>query len=270
MQETDRAEMGLPWPVILDEVTGALEALIAALDRDEELEVLLYRVCEQVVRAVPGVDYATVTLLDGDSGSPRTAATTSTEAAVLDREQYITDLGPCVEAARTGQLVRVAVDEAEQRWPSFARDARAAGMGSFLSAPLVVNHAYQGAINCYGLDGHGFAEINARLLELYTTAVEAGLRTHHRYREARQQAEHLRTALQSHTVIDEAKGILMAARSISADEAITLLVEQSQRDNVKLRDLAQQFVTQNSQPPNHADGEPTDDEPGGQAATHAV
>jgi AmiR/NasT family two-component response regulator len=42
-------------------------------------------------------------------------------------------------------------------------------------------------------------------------------------------------------VIDQAKGILMAVRRISADEAFTLLVEQSQRENVKLRDLAIRF-----------------------------
>lgn len=49
-------------------------------------------------------------------------------------------------------------------------------------------------------------------------------------------------------MIDQAKGILMAVRGISADEAFQLLVDQSQRDNVKLRDLAQHFVTDISRP----------------------
>jgi AmiR/NasT family two-component response regulator len=52
----------------------------------------------------------------------------------------------------------------------------------------------------------------------------------------------LRIALDSSAVIDQAEGILMALRQIGADEAFTLLVEQSQRENVKLRDLAGRFV----------------------------
>ena len=43
-------------------------------------------------------------------------------------------------------------------------------------------------------------------------------------------------------MIDQAKGIIMAARSIPADHAFTLLVEQSQRENVKLHTLAERFV----------------------------
>jgi hypothetical protein len=41
----------------------------------------------------------------------------------------------------------------------------------------------------------------------------------------------------------------MALRQIPADEAFTLLVEQSQRENVKLRDLASRFIA-------HATGVP--------------
>jgi AmiR/NasT family two-component response regulator len=65
---------------------------------------------------------------------------------------------------------------------------------------------------------------------------------YHRYVEARETAEHLRTALTSRAVIDQAKGMLMAIRRISADDAFALLVEQSQRENVKLREVAERFV----------------------------
>ncbi|WP_410574937.1 ANTAR domain-containing protein [Amycolatopsis sp. cmx-4-61] len=39
-------------------------------------------------------------------------------------------------------------------------------------------------------------------------------------------------------MIDQAKGILVAARCITAGEAFTLLVQESQNDNVKLIDQA--------------------------------
>jgi AmiR/NasT family two-component response regulator len=81
------------------------------------------------------------------------------------------------------------------------------------------------------------------LLELYVTAVEAALRATSRYLSARRQAAHLRTALVSRAVIDQAKGIIMGARGITAEEAFQVLVEQSQQENVKLHDIATRLVT---------------------------
>ncbi|MFE9750198.1 ANTAR domain-containing protein [Saccharothrix saharensis] len=229
------------WPVVLDEVTGALDTLASALDSVDDFTVLLHQVCEQVTQAVPGVDEATVTLLI-DNGSPTTVATTSDVAAELDREQYTNGDGPCLRAARTGELVRVSVDEAVDLWPAFAKDAKAAGFGSFLSAPLIIDAEHSGAVNCYSLRGHGFAELDEKLLDLYTKAVTAALRAYSRYQRAHDTTGQLRTALATRAVIDQAKGILMAIRRISADEAFTLLSEQSQRENIKLRDLAASFV----------------------------
>jgi hypothetical protein len=137
----------------------------------------------------------------------------------------------------------VAVSEAAQRWPVFARDSAAAGFGSFLSAPLVVNDEHAGVINCYSGSGGGFGELDEKLLDLYTGAITAVLRVYRRYELASVTAEQLRIALDSRAVIDQAKGILMALHQISANEAFILLVEQSQRENIKLRELATRLVT---------------------------
>jgi AmiR/NasT family two-component response regulator len=49
--------------------------------------------------------------------------------------------------------------------------------------------------------------------------------------------------MQSRAVIEQAKGILMArAAHLSADEAFDLLRKASQRENVKLREIAQRIV----------------------------
>jgi ANTAR domain-containing protein/GAF domain-containing protein len=230
------------WPAVLDEVTGALEALTATLATEDDFAVLLHQMCAQVVNAVPGVNEATITLLSDDR--PATIASTGDVVTALDRDQYAVGDGPCLEAAGSGTLVRVSVAEAAAKWPDFARDAAAAGFGSFLSAPLVVTEDYGGGVNCYGRQSGGFAELDEKLLDLYTSAATPALRVYSRYRQARDTIEHLRTALTSRAVIDQAKGILMAVRQISADEAFTLLVEQSQRENRKLRDLAVQLVSQ--------------------------
>jgi hypothetical protein len=227
-------------PVLLDEVTTALERLSEALSREDDLRKLMHQVCEQVVRAVPGLDEATVTLLD--NGEPFTAASTSDLVARLDGVQYNSGAGPCLEAAETGRLVRATIREAQDRWPVFGAESRAAGMGSFLSAPLTVDSEHSGAVNGYSRRGHGFLELDAPLLALYTTAVETALRSHSMYLQAFKLAAQLRTALRSRAVIDQAKGVLIAVHAITADEAFRLLVEQSQRENIKLHGLAERFI----------------------------
>ncbi|MEV7549779.1 GAF and ANTAR domain-containing protein [Amycolatopsis sp. NPDC089917] len=224
----------------LDEVTSALHALNDLFEGEEELELLLRQICRQVARAVPDVDEVSITLLH--DGHPHTAVATDDGIVELDHDQYRLGNGPCLEAGKTGEVVRVAVGESAERWPEFARGARQAGFASFLAAPLSVSDHLTGAVNCYGTQDDGYAELDARLLEIYTTAVEAILRIHARYLDARTTIGQLRTALTSRAVIDQAKGVLMAVRRVDEDEAFSLLVVQSQRQNVKLRQVAERFI----------------------------
>lgn len=52
----------------------------------------------------------------------------------------------------------------------------------------------------------------------------------------------LKKAMVTRGVIEQAKGILMAAERISADEAFRMLVTNSQRRNVKLVTVAHEVV----------------------------
>ncbi len=224
----------------LDEVTSALEALAEALSVGEDFQLVLDQVCRQVIQAVPGVDMASVTVVR--DGKAETLAATDERVVSLDVDQYRTGQSPGLEAVTTGQLVRIEVNQAQRRWPAFAEAARTAGVGSFLSAPLPIDAEFIGSLNCYGWQHHGFRELDAQLLALYTTAVKAVLRSVRRYHQARDLTEQLRDALTSRAVIDQAKGVLMALQHVDADAAFELLVGQSQRDNVKLRDLAARVV----------------------------
>jgi GAF domain-containing protein len=226
--------------MFLDDVTGAIGALTAALAEEQDIRALLQRVCEQVARAVPGVDHATVTMLR--DGSPGTPAATSEVVAELDAAQYRTGQGPCLAAAREGKLVRASIGTARDLWPEFAAEATAAGMGSFLAAPITIDGEHAGAINCYSTDEFGYADLDEQLLELFTSVAETAIRGFLRYTCARDLARNLQAALDTRAVIDQAKGIIMAVRGINPDQAFAVLVRQSQEENVKLRDLAARFV----------------------------
>ena len=230
----------------IDEVTGALVGLSRVLDEEEDLAFIMDRVCRQVVGTVPGADLASVTVLR--DGAPQSVAWTEQQTLAVDQAQYEAGEGPCLEAARSGQVQRVAVAEAAGRWPAFSEAAGGLGIGSYLSAPLFIDDEYRGSLNLYGRHTHGFRQLDAALLELYTTAAEAALRNARRYLRARRQAAELREALTSRAVIDQAKGIVMAVHRISAEEAFALLVDRSQRENRKLRDLAEHFLDEATRP----------------------
>jgi transcriptional regulator with GAF, ATPase, and Fis domain len=230
----------------LDEVTDALAEMSLVLEQEEDLSVIMERVCHQVVAAIPGADHVSVTVLR--DGTPDTLAWTDQHTLAVDQAQYDTGQGPCLEAARSGEIQRVTVRDVAEQWPAFAEAADNLGVGSYLSAPLFIDDQYHGSLNLYGHDTHGFRALDAALLALYTTAAEAALRNARRYVQARRHVGELRRALVTRAVIDQAKGILMAIHRISAEDAFTRLVDRSQRDNQKLRDVAEQFVDEVSRP----------------------
>jgi GAF domain-containing protein len=239
MEPQERGEVTLAREQ-LDEVTGALEALTTALDDNGALDAALQLVCRQVIQVVPGADMASVTLVR--NGKPETAACSDGYALNIDTDQYRAGEGPCLQAAATGEIVRVDIETARELWPAFTRSAAAAGVASYLSAPLVIDAQHAGSLNLYGLHTHGYREVDGALLELYLTAVEAALRATARYLTARRQAAQLSTALVSRAVIEQAKGIIMVARGITAEQAFQVLVDQSQRNNIKLHTVAERFV----------------------------
>jgi GAF domain-containing protein len=231
----------------LDEVTGALEALTATFDDAPDLDVLLQTVCEQVIKVIPGADMASVTLLHPEA--PQTAASTDRRAVEIDAAQYTQGDGPCLRAAASGEVVRVEIETAKALWPHFAATSLAAGVGSYLAAPLAVDSGLTGAVNLFGFGTHGFRDTEAKLLDLYTTVVVFGLRATRRYTNAHAEVGQLRKALVSRSVIDQAKGILMAVHAITDEQAFQRLVAQSQRENAKLHTVAARLVAQVSATP---------------------
>ncbi|MEU4675140.1 hypothetical protein AB0F91_46195 [Amycolatopsis sp. NPDC023774] len=89
--------------------------MTATLATEDDFTGLLHQMCAQVVTAVPGVHEAGITLLSDHH--PATVASTTEVVTALDRDQYATGHGPCLQAADTGKLVRVSVAEVAEEWP---------------------------------------------------------------------------------------------------------------------------------------------------------
>jgi hypothetical protein len=203
-------------------------------------------VLERVVFAardlVPGADLVSVTLRSSD-GAFHTPVETDPVATELDQLQYRYREGACVEAARpTGPAMAASDDLAvDTRWPRFGPAAAALGFRSLVSTALLpdaTSPTVSGALNVYSRRSGGLARQHRDVLLLLASHASLALATTRAVTRGELENEQLRRAVDSRDVIGQAKGILMARRGITAEQAFELLRSTSQDMNVKLRELA--------------------------------
>ena len=224
-----------------DDIALAMHELAHLLVSEENVQTTLQRVADLAAHVIEDCDAAGVTLLAPDGGY-ETAAYTAERTLAVDQGQYERDHGPCLQAIADKRVVRLDVEEAEELWPDFVRDARANNIRSFLAAPLLLNGSAIGSLNVYSAKPTGFDGLDDVLVALFTGQASVAVANARIYADALRLTEQLNEALTSRAVIEQAKGILMAQQHIDADEAFGLLRSESQSRNVKLRDIAQQIV----------------------------
>ena len=223
-----------------DEVAVAMHELAHLLVSEESVETTLERIAALAARTIDDCDAAGVTLyLDGKYV---TAAHTDQRTLAVDNGQYERNDGPCLQSMRDQSVLRCNVEEAEERWPDFVADARANDVRSFLAAPLMLRGQSIGALNLYSSKPSGFTALDDVLVALFTGQAAVALANAHVYADAVRLTDQLQEAISSRSVIEQAKGVLMAREQIDADRAFAMLKRESQNRNVKLRDLAAMVV----------------------------
>ncbi|MBX5331056.1 GAF and ANTAR domain-containing protein [Rhodococcus fascians] len=226
----------------IEEYADALDTFKAMLLEGRELSVILQAVCGEVVSAVAGADMAGITVLEECGEHPETTASTDPRVHDVDADQYRSDEGPCLEAARTRTMVRVRVAEAADRWPTFVSNVSDIGIASYLSAPLILDNKHLGALNIYSYSDHGFSDVDEALVRLFVTAVEAAVWISRRAISAEDEVEGLTTAMKTRATIEQAKGIIMALQGCTSNEAFRILSTQSQQRNIKVADIAASII----------------------------
>ena len=221
-------------------LTESLAALSRFFVGDGTLEETLLRVCQLCTDAVPAAALVGVTMLV--EGRPRTAVFTDETAPEVDQAQYDTGDGPCLDAFRDQQIHEIESTREEGPWPAFRAAAAAHGIGSTLSFPLVLDKQSIGAMNLYAAQEHAFTDGDRDRGSPFAAQAAIVLANAQAYWDARTLTERLGEAMKSRAVIEQAKGILMAAQRCNEDQAFELLVLASQRENTKLRDIAARIV----------------------------
>jgi GAF domain-containing protein len=194
----------------------------------------------QLACEITPADMAGITMLV--DGTPRTGVFTDPEAPEIDKAQYSTGQGPCLDAFRHKRIYRIDSTADDQRWPDFARDAAAHGIASTLSLPIVAHEEGLGALNLYSRQPSAFDDEIASRASTFAAHATIALANAQVYWDARQLNENLSQAMRSRATIDHAVGIIMAQGGRRPDEAFQLLVRASQRENRKLREIATEIV----------------------------
>lgn len=216
-----------------------LAQVALSLQAEPDLAETLRAAVDAAVLNIPGADHAGITLVSRQG--VQTPAATGELVQRIDRIQYSTGQGPCLDAIREHGTVLVDDLTTDQRWPLFASRAAAEGVKSMLAFQLFVRDHELGALNLYSVrigafDAHD--EAVGLLLASHAAVALVGA----------QQQQSLLAGLDTRDLIGQAKGMLMERYRIPADRAFALLIRLSQDNNVRLADVATQVVTSGLDP----------------------
>ena len=216
----------------------------AALKRfligEDSLEDALSKLAFIAVETVPGVDLASITVLR--NGKPQTPSFTEKDALNLDESQYKAGDGPCLAAIRHVGLETHAT-ATETRWSEFDAAAAEAGILGTLSVALASrDDEAVGGLNLYSRSTFHFSDDACEAAVGLAGEIAVAVANVLTFEDVSTLAKQLEEAMASRAVIEQAKGILIAAQRCSPDEAFDILRRASQRDNRKLREMAAEIV----------------------------
>jgi GAF domain-containing protein len=229
----------MPAPAGDADLAATLASVAAALAAEEDLSAIILKACRLAVETIDRCAHADVMFVEQGKTLTVPASTDWVGTRIVSIEHEL-DEGPCIDAFETGAIMEVPDLETDTRWPRFAKRCVAeTPVRSGLGLPLVLGDKPIGALDLYADEPHAFTDEDRAVASLFAThaAIAFG---------AARARQHLERALAGRDIIGQAKGILMAQSSVSADEAFELLRRASQRMNVKLVRVAQDLVEKNA------------------------
>ncbi|WP_225827574.1 GAF and ANTAR domain-containing protein [Streptomyces naphthomycinicus] len=222
----------MDWREFAQQMASMSRELLA----QSSVEDTLTCITSSATELVEGCDAAGILVLHGHT--VQTLAPTGRLVIDSDRLQERLSEGPCFDAARTRQgarVFRIADFTHEQpRWPAYAPQARALGVGSMMGFLLYTDDEELGALNLYSREPGAFTEVSETagwLLASHAAVAFSSARTH----------AQMEQAVATRHTIGEAMGILMGARHLTEQQAFDVLRRYSQEKNIKLREVARRI-----------------------------
>jgi GAF domain-containing protein len=186
-------------------------------------------VVDAALRLVTSLADATVDNADGVSvtlerhGRLMTVAASNDKVLTMDRHQYETGEGPCLDAKANGRWYYIESLDDETRWPTFVPLALSQGIHSILSSPLITSDRPQGALNIYSAEQRAFGKHEQELAALFADQASEILTTAGAGTTDEESNRRFAQALATRRTIHQAQGVIMARENLTTDEAISYL-----------------------------------------------
>jgi len=217
-----------------DELAVQMGNLARSLAKEDDLDATLHAIVHASVGTVPGAQYASISAIHRRR-EVTTRASTSALSLAVDRAQYETGQGPCLDSLYDQRTIRLSDLGVEQRWPEFVGRAADLGVGSMLAVQLYVKDDELGALNLLSEAKDAFSDESEHIALLFATHAAlalVGAKDH----------EELSAALGTRGIIGQAMGILMERYKITDERAFAVLTRVSQHSNRKLHVIAGELV----------------------------
>lgn len=213
------------------------DTLVDEFDVVEFLQMLTQRVAGLF-------DTGEVGLMLADHRDRLTFMAASDESArLMELFQLQYDDGPCLDAFRTARPVtNVNLAAATGKWPEFAPRAAHAGFQSVHAFPLRLRKEVIGAMGVFG-SAIELDETDTLIVQSLADVAVIGLLQERAIRRGEVLTGQLQSALNSRVIIEQAKGIVAQARSVSPDDAFKLVRDFARRNNQRLSAVAGSIVT---------------------------
>lgn len=193
---------------------------------------------EMVRCLLPEFDEISITVIEG-SGQYATWAQTSSLSSGLDQLQYDLGEGPFIDSLQTGVVVASHIQR-EHRWSNYVSSASQLGLRSQVAVPLCRPEGQPlGALNMYSTTQGDVGAVVPLIAKGLANQIVV-LLTH------LEEIENLHHALDSRKTIGIAVGVLMGQYQLTERAAFEVMRRRSSQTNVKLRDIAEGLVADQS------------------------
>ena len=222
---------------LLAAFTEFADTLVAGYDVVE----FLHRLAERCVEFAD-VSEAGIMLADRD-GTLCYIASSSERMRLIELFELQHDEGPCLDAYRTGAPVHSSTtDDANKRWPNFARRARDVGFQSMSALPMRLRTDVIGALNLFSATPEPLSAEDQQVAQALADIATIGILQERALRDGHVVTSQLQAALMSRIVIEQAKGIVAEHNHVSVDEAFTLLRGYARSHNRLLGQTASEII----------------------------
>ncbi len=183
-------------------------------------------------------------IMIGDAkGELHVFASSSEQTRLLELLQVEADMGPCLQAYRTGKAVFVEdLTVGPDRWPAFAERATGYKFRSMTALPLRLRDERVGALNLFRAETGSLSPTDIAVGQALADVAAIGILHQRIVTRSELVNQQLQTALNTRVVIEQAKGVLAERGAVDMDGAFTLMRNYARRTQQRLADVAHGVV----------------------------